>query len=72
MISNLGNFFLSAILFFWFLQGSVLDDEYNPSLGAAPPGVLMDRLSPTSSITSSQHDHSPVYGTPGTAKGILV
>lgn len=50
----------------------MLDDEYNPSLGAAPPGVLMDRLSPTSSITSSQHDHSPVYGTPGTAKGILV
>ncbi|EJW88634.1 liprin alpha [Wuchereria bancrofti] len=52
--------------------GSLLDDEYNPNLGPAPPGILMDRLSPTSSITSSQHDHSPVYGTPGTVKGELV
>ncbi|VIO86518.1 Uncharacterized protein BM_BM4606 [Brugia malayi] len=49
--------------------GSLLDDEYNPNLGPVPPGILMDRLSPTSSITSSQHDHSPVYGTPSTAKG---
>ncbi|CAG9531833.1 unnamed protein product [Cercopithifilaria johnstoni] len=47
--------------------GSLLDDEYNPNI--VPPGILMDRLSPTSSITSSQHDHSPIHGTPGTAKG---
>uniref|UniRef100_A0A183H0S8 Liprin-alpha-3 n=1 Tax=Onchocerca flexuosa TaxID=387005 RepID=A0A183H0S8_9BILA len=49
--------------------GPLLDDEYNPSSGLAPLGILMDRLSPTSSITSSQYDHSPVYGTPATAKG---
>ncbi|VBB27317.1 unnamed protein product [Acanthocheilonema viteae] len=49
--------------------GSLLDDECNPSIGPVPPGILMDRLSPTSSITSSQHDHSPIYGTPGIAKG---
>uniref|UniRef100_A0A915PJ40 SAM domain-containing protein n=1 Tax=Setaria digitata TaxID=48799 RepID=A0A915PJ40_9BILA len=48
---------------------ALLDDEYSPSSGPAPAGILMDRLSPTSSITSSQHDHSPVYGTPGNAKG---
>ncbi|EJD73873.1 liprin-alpha [Loa loa] len=48
--------------------GYLLDDECSPSLGPAPPGILMDRLSPTSSITSSQHGHSPVYGTPSTAK----
>ncbi|VDK67591.1 unnamed protein product [Onchocerca ochengi] len=49
--------------------GPFLDDEYNASSGPTPPGILMDRLSPTSSITSSQHDHSPVYGTPAIAKG---
>ncbi|VDK83940.1 unnamed protein product [Litomosoides sigmodontis] len=49
--------------------GSLFDDEYNSNMGPVPPGILMDRLSPTSSITSSQHDHSPVYGTSGTVKG---
>ncbi|KAM3726486.1 Liprin-alpha [Dirofilaria immitis] len=48
--------------------GPLVDDEYNSGSGPAPPGTLMDRLSPTSSITS-QHDYSPVYGALGAVKG---
>ncbi|VDN17650.1 unnamed protein product [Gongylonema pulchrum] len=47
--------------------GPLFDDEYGS--GPAPPGMLLDRLSPASSITSSQHDQSPVYGVPTSGKG---
>ncbi|VDM95919.1 unnamed protein product [Thelazia callipaeda] len=48
---------------------SILDDEYSPSPGPTHAGLLIDRLSPTSSVTSSQHDYSPLYGTPSSVKG---